>query len=52
MLFYAGESAANPGFHCVGVATSTNVEGPYAPQAEPLVCPISYAPTPVSGFNT
>ncbi|KAJ3805808.1 glycoside hydrolase family 43 protein [Lentinula aff. lateritia] len=41
VLFYAGESAENPGFHCVGVATSTNVEGPYAPQAEPLVCPIS-----------
>ncbi|KAJ3876268.1 glycoside hydrolase family 43 protein [Lentinula edodes] len=41
VLFYAGESAANLGFHCVGVATSTNVEGPYAPQAEPLVCPIS-----------
>ncbi|KAE9398804.1 Arabinanase/levansucrase/invertase, partial [Gymnopus androsaceus JB14] len=31
----------NPGFHCVGVASSTNVEGPYTPQDEALVCDIS-----------
>ncbi|KAF5389062.1 hypothetical protein D9757_004999 [Collybiopsis confluens] len=37
VLFYAGQSAANPGFHCVGVATSKTVEGPYTAQAQPLV---------------
>ncbi|KIK66761.1 glycoside hydrolase family 43 protein [Collybiopsis luxurians FD-317 M1] len=41
VLFYAGENAASPGSHCVGVATSTNVEGPYSAQAEPLVCDTS-----------
>ncbi|KAG5728695.1 Arabinan endo-1,5-alpha-L-arabinosidase [Termitomyces sp. T112] len=38
VLYYAATSAQDPTAHCVGVATSANVRGPYTPLADPFVC--------------
>jgi beta-xylosidase len=38
VLYFAGASKSRPGSHCVGAALSPNVTGPYAPQADPIVC--------------
>ena len=39
-MYFSATSAQNPALHCVGAATSANIEGPYAPAANPLVCPL------------
>jgi len=39
-MYYADEIAGNPAHHCVGVATSENILGPYTPHDTPLACPI------------
>ncbi|EGO03197.1 glycoside hydrolase family 43 protein [Serpula lacrymans var. lacrymans S7.3] len=37
VMYYAAESPSQ-GTHCVGAATSTNPEGPYTPQSQPIAC--------------
>lgn len=38
VLYYSGQVASDGSHHCVGVATSTSILGPYAPRDEPLQC--------------
>ncbi|KAG6901592.1 hypothetical protein C0995_010263 [Termitomyces sp. Mi166 len=38
VLYYAATSAQDPTAHCVGVATSANVRGPYTPLADSFAC--------------
>ncbi|RDA95461.1 hypothetical protein CP533_5405 [Ophiocordyceps camponoti-saundersi (nom. inval.)] len=38
VLYFSGQLAKNPEHHCVGVATSNNVLGPYKPRDEPFAC--------------
>ncbi|KAG6863462.1 hypothetical protein C0993_011374 [Termitomyces sp. T159_Od127] len=38
VLYYSATSAQDPTAHCVGVATSSNVRGPYTPLADPFAC--------------
>ena len=40
MLYFSGEDKANIGKHCVGIATSDRVTGPFMPEAAPLACQI------------
>ena len=39
-MYYADEILGNPAHHCLGVATSKNVLGPYDPVDTPFACPI------------
>lgn len=39
-MYYADELVGNPAHHCIGVATSKNILGPYTPQDTPWACPI------------
>jgi beta-xylosidase len=39
VLYFSAAVAAYPAHHCVGVATSNSVTGPYTAQNLPLVCP-------------
>ncbi|KAL2432473.1 hypothetical protein ABEF95_011389 [Exophiala dermatitidis] len=39
VLYYSGELASSPAFHCVGAATSKDVMGPYVPLERPIACP-------------
>ena len=39
-MYYADEILGNAAHHCVGVATSKNILGPYAPVDTPFACPI------------
>ncbi|MCJ1317941.1 hypothetical protein MMC15_003268 [Xylographa vitiligo] len=41
VMYYSARHAIKSKHHCVGVATSNNVTGPYTPQALPVVCPLS-----------
>jgi beta-xylosidase len=45
-MYYAAQHAVYRKHHCVGAATSANVEGPYTPLQQPLVCP---SPTTIGG---
>ncbi|KAG6839791.1 hypothetical protein C0991_011665 [Blastosporella zonata] len=38
VMYYAATSAQDSTAHCVGVAISTTVRGPYTPQADAFVC--------------
>ncbi|KAF8079291.1 glycosyl hydrolase [Lyophyllum atratum] len=38
VMYYSATSAQDPSAHCVGVATSPTVRGPYTPLANPFVC--------------
>ena len=38
-MYYSASLAAKPKLHCVGVATASNVIGPYVAQDEPIICP-------------
>ena len=40
-MYYSDEFALSPAHHCVGVATSKTVTGPYTAAANPLACPLS-----------
>jgi beta-xylosidase len=40
VMYFADEIAGNPAHHCVGVATSQTILGPYKPQDTPFACPI------------
>lgn len=39
ILTYSGEFAKNNTHHCIGIATSDKIIGPYTPQDSPTVCP-------------
>ncbi len=39
VMYYSGDLANSPAHHCVGVATSSQVLGPYKPHATPWACP-------------
>lgn len=39
IMTYSGALKGNEPFHCVGIATSSNIEGPYTPQGGPAICP-------------
>ncbi|OCT50754.1 glycosyl hydrolase family 43 protein [Cladophialophora carrionii] len=39
VLYYADNVVWSPAHHCVGVATSQSILGPYIPQASPFACP-------------
>jgi len=39
VLYYADELVRAPAHHCVGVATSKSVMGPYVPRDTPFACP-------------
>ena len=41
-MYYADDTVWAPDKHCIGVATSDNVLGPYKPYDEPFVCPNLY----------
>ncbi|MCJ1476420.1 hypothetical protein MMC13_005086 [Lambiella insularis] len=41
VMYYSAGYAKAVKHHCVGVATSKNVTGPYIPAASPLICPLS-----------
>ena len=41
VMYYSARHAIKQKHHCVGVATSDTITGPYTPQAQPLVCPLS-----------
>ncbi|KAF1810237.1 Arabinanase/levansucrase/invertase [Eremomyces bilateralis CBS 781.70] len=38
ILYYAASMASDPRFHCIGVASSDNITGPYDPDPEPWAC--------------
>lgn len=42
-MYYSAITTADPtgATHCVGVATSSTVQGPYTGQADSLICPLS-----------
>lgn len=40
-MYYSDEIATAPAHHCVGVATSNIVTGPYIPQNTPFACPLA-----------
>ncbi|KAL8782731.1 MAG: hypothetical protein Q9213_005155 [Squamulea squamosa] len=40
VLYFSGTSRNDKRKHCIGAATSSNIEGPYAPENESLVCPL------------
>ena len=39
-MYFAGQTIQDPSKHCVGVATSANPQGPYAPSDTPFACPL------------
>ncbi|KAI4723398.1 Arabinanase/levansucrase/invertase [Aureobasidium sp. EXF-10727] len=40
IMTYSAAVKGSPGKHCVGAAVATQPQGPYTPQATPLVCPL------------
>lgn len=38
-MTYSGQLATASTHHCIGVATATNIAGPYTPQSTPVICP-------------
>jgi len=41
LMYYADEPISKPAHHCLGVATSTSVLGPYTPGPQPWACPLT-----------
>jgi beta-xylosidase len=39
VMYYADSTTFAPQHHCVGVATSTSITGPYTPLDQPFACP-------------
>ncbi|TFK47469.1 glycoside hydrolase family 43 protein [Heliocybe sulcata] len=39
VMYYAGAVAGNTKYHCIGVATASNPQGPFQPLANALECP-------------
>ena len=42
VMYYSDDTVFAPDKHCVGVATSQTILGPYTPRDEPFVCPDVY----------
>ena len=40
-MYYSDEIATAPAHHCVGVATSNTITGPYTPMSTPFACPLA-----------
>ncbi|CAD0097084.1 unnamed protein product [Aureobasidium mustum] len=40
VMTYSAAVKGSPGKHCIGAALATQPQGPYTPQATPLVCPL------------
>lgn len=40
-MYFSAASSADNTKHCVGVATSSSITGPYTPEENPLACPLS-----------
>ncbi|KAI2641518.1 glycoside hydrolase family 43 protein [Hypomontagnella submonticulosa] len=38
VMYFAGEMAENPAFHCIGTAVADTATGPYVPDEEPFAC--------------
>ena len=39
VMYYSAAWSGNESIHCIGAATSTSIQGPYAAQPQPWVCP-------------
>lgn len=39
IMTYSGQLATASTHHCVGIATASNIAGPYTPQSSPVICP-------------
>ncbi|KUI65096.1 putative arabinan endo-1,5-alpha-L-arabinosidase C [Cytospora mali] len=39
IMTYSGALASDTSHHCVGIATSSKIEGPYTPHNSPVICP-------------
>lgn len=39
IMTYSGELASDSPHHCIGIATSHNIAGPYTPHDTPVICP-------------
>ncbi|CAN8096711.1 unnamed protein product [Discula destructiva] len=39
IMTYSGELASDSVHHCIGIATSSSITGPYTPQDGPVICP-------------
>lgn len=52
VLYFSAAMGTDPSLHCIGAATSDNVQGPYQPLQNPLYCPLSQGGAiDPSGFN-
>ena len=40
VMYYTAQLANSKEQHCIGAATSKNVEGPYTPSPNPIICPL------------
>ena len=40
VMYYSGELGNDTAFHCVGVAASGSILGPYKPEVTPFACPV------------
>ncbi|KAF7714746.1 Arabinan endo-1,5-alpha-L-arabinanase [Penicillium ucsense] len=40
VMYFAATAAADTSKHCVGVAISSSVTGPYIPESQPFACPL------------
>ncbi|KAI5924152.1 endo-arabinase [Camillea tinctor] len=41
VMYFSGQSAVNKAHHCIGVATSETILGPYQPVDEPFACDLT-----------
>lgn len=39
IMTYSGALSSNSAHHCVGIATASNIAGPYTPHDSPVICP-------------
>lgn len=40
-MYYSGASASSPAHHCIGIARSNTIIGPYTCDPTPIVCPLA-----------
>jgi beta-xylosidase len=41
IMYYSGAAASSPAHHCIGIARSNTIIGPYTCDANPIVCPLA-----------
>ena len=51
LLYYTDSLIHSPRFHCIGAAIAEDVQGPYIPLSEPLICPKGGAIDPAGFLN-